>query len=255
MFRYFLSLLLAFIVVCMPTPVWSAELVKVGAYPFLPFVDKTGGLTADLVQAINAFQKEYRFQIVSTSANRRYRDMADGSFSVVFFENIKWGWDPLLVDASKVFLQGDGEVYVAHSQSGRGQEYFKPLEDKQILGVVGYHYGFANFEADPALLTKKYRITFSPDNEVSLRNLLAHRGDVAVITKSYLKSYLMKDPQAAAKLLVSDHYDQTYAHTVLVKKGSKPTAHEIDTLFAKMEAAGVLKALWSRYGLESQTLP
>ena len=49
----------------------SGELVRVGAYLFLPFVDRSGGLTADLVQA------------------------------------------------SKVFLKGDGELYVARSQPGR----------------------------------------------------------------------------------------------------------------------------------------
>ncbi len=232
-------------------PVQSAELVRVGTYPFLPFVDQSGGLTADLVQAMNAFQKDYTFQVVSTSSNRRYRDMADGSFSMVLFENIKWGWDPSVVQASKVFLKGDGEVYVARSQPGRGQEYFKTLQDKHILGVTGYHYGFANFDADPARLAQRYNISFSPDNAISLRNLLAERGDVAVITKSYLKSYLQKEPQVAARLLVSDHFDQTYAHTAVVKKGSKPSPQELDALFEKMESAGVLKQLWIRYGLEN----
>ena len=138
---------------------WAAERVNVGVYPFLPFVDPSGGLTADLVHAMNAFQKDYQFQLVSTSANRRYRDMADGSFNVMFFENIKWGWDPKSVSATKVFLHGDGEVYVARSEPARGQEYFQTLQDKHLLATTGYHYGFANFEADPAILAQKYKIT------------------------------------------------------------------------------------------------
>lgn len=230
--------------------VWATERVNVGVYPFLPFVDQSGGLTADLVRAMNAFQKDYQFQLVSTSANRRYRDMADGSFNVIFFENIKWGWDPKSVSATKVFLHGDGEVYVARSEPGRGQDYFKTLEDKHLLATTGYHYGFANYEADPALLVQKYKITFSADNAISLRNLLAARGDVAVITKSYLKGYLIKNPQAAAKLLISERYDQTYAHTVLVRKNTKPTVAELESLLDRMQAAGALKALWTQYGLE-----
>jgi len=249
MVRTVLTLLIA--LACLPTPAASTELVNVGAYPFLPFVDKSGGLTAELLQAMNAFQKDYTFQLVSTSANRRYRDMADGSFSMVFFENLKWGWDSKLVSASKVFLQGDGEVYVARSMPGRGQEYFNTLDDKHILAVLGYHYGFANFDADPAQLAQKFKISFSADNQVSLRNLLAERGDVAVITKSYLKNYLQHDPGAAAKLLVSDRFDQAYAHTVVVKKGNKPSVQEIEALLDKMEASGVLKKLWMRYGLEN----
>ncbi len=246
-----IALTLLILLLCGLSPAGAAETVNVGAYPFLPFVDKSGGLTGELLQAINAFQADYKFQLVNTSYNRRYRDMADGSFSVIFFENIKWGWDSKLVDASKVFLQGDGEVYVARAQPGRGQEYFDNLADKQILAVVGYHYGFANFDADPVLLTQKFSITFSADNQVSLRNLLAERGEVAVITKSYLRRYLQQDPAAAAKLLVSDRLDQAYAHTVLVRKGSKPTVQDIEALLDKMEAAGVLKKLWQRYGLEN----
>ena len=231
-------------------PVQSGEIVRVGAYLFPPFVEHSGGLSADLVQAMNAFQKDYTFQLVNTSSNRRYRDMANGSFNMILFENIKWGWDPSAVQASKVFLKGDGEVLVARSLPGRGQEYFSTLADKQILGVTGYHYGFANFDADPKRLMQRFKISFSPDNAVSLRNLLAERGDIAVITRSYLQSYLVKEPQTAQHLLVSEQLDQAYAHTALVRKNSKPSARELDALFERMESAGALKPLWARYGLD-----
>ena len=227
----------------------AAQPVRVGAYPFLPFVDGTTGLTADLIKEMNAFQKDYRFEMVSTSANRRYRDMANGLFTMVLFEHIKWGWDASAVVANKPFLVGDGEVYVALRQPGRDQTYFDNLADKQLLVVLGYHYGFADFEADQTLLQKRFRMVFSQDNAISLRNLLAGRGDVAVITKSYLARYLVQRPEDRGELLISERMDQSYAHTVLVKKGSKPTAQDMDALLARMEAAGILKRLWSRYGM------
>lgn len=250
--RNFIAKILLSLLCSLSISVWAGEKVAVGRYPFLPFVGKSGGLTFELIQAMNTFQSDYEFYLVETSPNRRYRDMENGLFSVMFFENIKWGWDTSKVDASKVFLSGDGEIYVALHAPGRGQDYFKNIDDKHILAVTGYHYGFANFETDPAVLGRQYHITFSPDNEVSLHNLLAGRGDVAVITKSYLKSYLVNDPQAASALLVSDRFDQIYAHSAVVKKGSKPSAQEIDQLFAKMRSAGILKKLWVRYGLDSQ---
>ena len=245
----FLRILLATFALLLPWSAGASQRVAVGAYPFLPFVGKSGGLTLDLVQAMNSFQSDYEFYLVDTSPNRRYRDLAEGTFHVIFFENIKWGWDPALVDASKVFLRGDGEVYVARSATGRGQDYFKSLDDKHILGVTGYHYAFADFETDSARLRQKFRITNSTDNEVSLRNLLAGRGDVAVITQSYLKGYLLDNPQDASRLLVSERFDQTYAHTALVRRGGKPSVQEMDQLLEKMRAAGVLKKLWARYGL------
>lgn len=227
----------------------SPVLVKVGVYPFLPFSDGRSGLTHELVQALNAFQSEYRFEAVPTSANRRYRDMADGAYTHILFENIRWGWQSAPVEATKVYLKGDGEVFVARAQRGRGQEYFQTLAGKDILAVLGYHYAFADFEADPALLRKRFSITFSTDNAVILRNLLAGRGDVAVLTKSYLSRYLVEQPQDRALLLISQRMDQTYAHTALVAKGAHPSAQEFNRLLAQMDSAGVLGKLWSAYGM------
>ena len=119
----------------------TPTVVKVGVYPFLPFSDGSAGLTHELVDALNAFQSEYRFETVSTSANRRYRDMADGAYSHIFFENIKWGWQGTPVEASKVYLKGDGEVFVARAQRGRGQEYFQTLTDKDLMVVLGVMVG------------------------------------------------------------------------------------------------------------------
>lgn len=232
-------------------PVAATELVRVGAYPFLPFSDKSSGLTPDLIQAMNAFQNEYKFEQVDTSPNRRYNDMATGHFTMMFFENIKWGWDPKVVEASKIFLRGDGEVYVARAIPGRGQSYFDSFEGKEIMGVLGYHYGFANFEADRNKLLKKFRMNFSSDNEIILRNFLLGYGDVAVLTKSYLNSYLLKHPEINGKLLISERLDQEYFHTILVRSGNKPTAQEMDALLSKMEAAGSLKKLWKKYGIEN----
>lgn len=233
------------------TPVWAQtpQTVKVGVYPFLPFSDGSAGLTHDLVQALNSFQSEYRFETVSTSANRRYRDMADGVYSHILFESVKWGWQSAPVDVSKVYLKGDGEVLVARAQRGRGQAYFQTLTDKDILVVLGYHYAFADFEADPAVLRKRFSITFSSDNAVSLRNLLSGRGDVAVLTRSYLGRYLVEQPQDRALLLISQHMDQTYAHTALVAKGARPTVQEFNRLLWQMESAGVLGKLWAAYGM------
>lgn len=249
MAKVFLTLLVS---LCALSHGWAAQTVRVGAYPFLPFVDKSSGLTFDLVKAMNAFQSDYQFEVVNTSPNRRYQDMARGAFSIMLFENAKWGWDPSAVDSSKVFLRGDGEVYVARSAPGRGQEFFQMLDEKKLLVVLGYHYGFANYVTDQDILASKYQITFSADNATSLRNLLAGHGDVAVITKSYLSRFLVENPSARSKLLVADQMDQTYDHTILVKSGSKPSAKEMDALLARMESAGVLKKLWAKYGIDTK---
>jgi len=227
----------------------TPTVVKVGVYPFLPFSDGSTGLTHELVDALNTLQRTYRFETVATSANRRYRDMGDGLYTHIFFENIQWGWQRTQVDATKVYLRGDGEVFVARAQRGRGQEYFQTLADKDLLVVLGYHYAFADFEATPAILRERFSITFSTDNAVILHNLLAGRGDVAVLTKSYLGKYLTENPQDRGLMLVSDRMDQTYAHTALVAKGARPSAQELNRMLGQLQASGVLPKLWKAYGM------
>ncbi len=227
----------------------EAKVVRVGGYPFLPFVDpSSNGVTKDLIKALNGFQTRYQFQFVPTSANRRYTDLANSKFDLIFFENIQWGWDAKSVATTKVFLKGDGEVYVALAKPGRDQHFFDKVQDKHLLAVLGYHYAFANFEGDRNKLAAKYKISFCGDNEVSIKQLLSEKGDIAILTKSYLDSYILKNPTVKSRLLVSTKFDQHYEHTAIVKKGNTPSAEDIQLLLEKMEQAGELNKVWRQYG-------
>lgn len=225
------------------------QTVNVGGYVFPPFVDNHAGVTHDLIQAMNAFQSQYKFVFVPTSAGRRYKDMRDGKFTIMLFESAAWGWENEPVDQSRVFLRGDGEVYVALAKAGRDQRFFQELSKHTLIGVMGYHYGFANFNAAPAELAKKFRITFADDSEAMLRMLLKERGDIAVVTKSYLQAYLLRHPELRGKLLVSEQLDQAYNHTILARKGSVPGVKELEKILDGMEKAGLLKKLWNQYGI------
>ena len=242
-------ILLTALSAALPSVASEPLLVKVGGYSFPPFVDGYAGVTHDLIEAMNSFQSEYRFFFVATSAGRRYKDMSDGQFSHIFFESAAWGWENAHIESSRVYLRGDGEVFVALKKPGRDKSLFGRVHERSLLGVSGYHYGFANFEADQATLQRQFRISFANDGAALMRMLTKERGEVAVVTKSYLQSYLKKHPELQDKLLVSDQFDQHYNHTILVRKGTKPSAQEVDKLLDAMEKSGVLRKLWSRYGI------
>lgn len=61
--------------------------------------------------------------------------------------------------------------------------------------------------------------------------------------------YLQKAPENKAALRVSDRQDQPYNHTILVKKGTKPTVQDINKMLAGMEKAGLLKKVWAKNGV------
>ncbi len=234
----------------------AREVVKVGGYEFGPFVNldaagKPDGLTFALIETLNRYQDRFTFQVVLTSPNRRYKDFEDHKFDVIFFESPDWGWaeKKLPVDASQVFLDG-GEQYIALAKPGRGQDYFAHLAEKRMVGILGYHYGFAGFESDPAELAKKFRMTLVNDNAASIEMILKDRGDVAVVTDSYLKRYLTSHPGTADKLLVSERLDQRYAHRALVRRDAAITVADLNRLLAAMDKDQTLARLWRDFGIK-----
>jgi polar amino acid transport system substrate-binding protein len=232
----------------------AAQLVRVGGYDFPPFVESDGGvprgLTLDLMDALNKRQAEYEFRFVPVSPRRRYADFVESRFDVMFFESPEWEWSEkgYAVDFSNVFLRG-GEIFIAPAKPGRGQEYFSDIKGKRIVGILGYHYGFANFNADPDHLGRSLGMKLVNTHRSSIEMVLADRMDVGVVTDAYLWAYLARNPDTAARLLVSERYDQIYNHRILVRRGGPVSVAIINTLMAEMDRDGTLDRLWRSAGV------
>ena len=232
-----------------PILTWASQRVLVGGYPFPPFVEGKSGVTFDLLQAMNSAQDKYVFEFVETSANRRYQHLEEGKFQLMLFESIEWGWDPKLVEASNVFLTGDGDIYMARSAPGRDEAYFDSIRTRKIAGTLGYHYAFANFQTDPEILKKEFDITLVADAKQVVFLVAQGVAEIGVVTKSYLQSYLKANPLFASSFLVSKRMDQAYQHAVLVKRGSRPTAQEINQILKKLGTSGALQKIWAKHGI------
>ena len=62
------------------------------------------------------------------------------------------------LEASAPIIEG-GEVYIALAEPGRGQNYFASFEGKHLVGVLGFHYGLADFNTDPDYLRNELKMT------------------------------------------------------------------------------------------------
>ncbi len=230
-----------------------AATIKVGGYSFPPFVEvvknKSVGITLDIIKEMNALQSKHKFEFVMTSPKRRYSDLGAGKFDLIMFEDINWGWKDKSVAASKVFLTG-GEVYIAKADPSRSQSFFDDLKSKTLTVMLGFHYGFAGFNADEKYLKKNFKIQFNSNHVSNIDKVLADRADVSVVTLSFLKKVFKQDPQKKSKLLVSKKFDQKYNHTILVKNDSKISVGDVNALLDKMKKAGALGRVWKKYGLE-----
>jgi polar amino acid transport system substrate-binding protein len=231
----------------------DAAEVRVGGYSFPPFVGnvdgKFEGITLDIIKEMNALQDTYVFKFVPTSSKRRYRDFDHGDFDLIMFENIQWGWAGKSIEKSDVFYQG-GEVYITRTVPGRDQDYFNDFKGRRILGYVGYHYGFADFNADEAFLKKQFNANMTTTHEGNIRSVAAGRADIAVVTISFLKKYLHLHPEVAEKILISKNLDQQYNHRMLMRSNMRPTIDEINALIQKMKDEGVLTHIFESYGIK-----
>jgi ABC-type amino acid transport substrate-binding protein len=227
--------------------------VSVGMYPFAPFVEAKGsqgevGMTLDLVAALNKTQEKYHFNTLLIPPKRRYQSFKDGHYDVIFYESKSWGWQDIKVDASKVYQEG-GEVYIALKKKGRDQTYFNNFNNKRMIGIAGFHYGFANFNSDERYLIEEFNMLLTPDNDRNIKLLLNDRGDIAVVTKAYLQRFLLEYSNLIPRLLISDKLDQEYNHTVLLRPGISPSVKEINTMLNHLKKTGEMKKLLAKYGI------
>lgn len=227
--------------------------VSVGMYPFSPFVEPQGsqgevGMTPDLVAALNKSQKKYHFNTFLIPPKRRYQSFIDGHYDVIFYESESWGWQDIEVDVSIIYQEG-GEVYIALKKPGRDQKYFTDFKNKRMIGISGFHYGFAEFNSDADYLKQEFNMLLTPENDRNMKLLLKERGDIAIVPKAYLKRFLLEHPDVKPDLLVSKKYDQKYQHTVLLRPGISPSVSEMNAMLNNLKKTGMMKKLLGKYGL------
>ena len=234
-------------------PSWARELVRVGAYHFPPYSIKPEsqtleGLVPELLVLLNQVQDRYRFELVPTAVSRRYRDFQQGRFDLILFESPSWGWQNIPMDSVDLQIE-DAEVYVAQAQPERDQVYFADLKGKRLALYNGYHYGFADFNADQEYLTQQYNAVLTYSHDSNLLMLLRGRADIAVITRSYLRLYLERYPQQNGAFLVSQRVDQMYHHHALLRPQAPLDGQGFADLMQRLRSMGQLQPLLDRYYL------
>lgn len=230
------------------------EKIRVGVTHFPPFYEITNdaplqGLGIDVIDALNTVQTDYEFIPVPASPRRRHDMFAQGRFDMSFFDHYEWGWEKLDVEKTDVYLEG-GEVYVTLKTPQVDQSFFDTLEDKSIAAILGYHYGFADYNNNPDALRKKFNITLTNDHEQILKMVLGGRVQVGVFTETYLARYFQRDFMARNRLLVSKRYDQRYNFITLVRKGFTPSANKIQDYMDKLRTLPEYQWLRDKYGIE-----
>lgn len=244
-------LLLAALAVCCVLPSQAAQQVRVGAAHFPPYTvrPESGadtGLLPQLVEALNQLQTDYQFVLVPTSIPRRFNDFKDGRVDMAIFENPDWGWKDIPHTLVDMGLE-DAEIFVAQKKPDRDENYFKDLTGKRLALYSGYHYEFANFNADPKYLADAYKATLTYSHDSNLLMVLRARADIALVTRSYLSDYLLRNEKVGEQLLVSQRIDQVYHHYALIRPQAPITGEAFGKLLQGLRDNGQMLKIFDPY--------
>lgn len=229
------------------------QIINVGGYHFPPFVydinEKASGITLDLIKVMNSYQNTYEFKFVLTSSKRRFDHFNSGKYDMILFESIDWGWKNIDIEASKIYYVG-GSKYITKAEKGKDQRYFDRFDGKSILLILGYHYGFCNYNTDPNYLKEHYNATMTSTHEGNILSVIKGRSDLTVVIYAYLQQFLHENPSMRNQILISDKYDLRNYYSILIRKGFKPDVKQINSLLTSMENDGTFAQFWSRYGIK-----
>lgn len=242
--------------------VWQADAalaldaveIRIGAAHFPPYTVRPEqgadtGLLPQLAGALNKAQDRYHFVLVPTSIPRRFRDFEQGRVDMAIFENPEWGWQSIPHVSVDMGLE-DAEVFVTHRTQGRDQHYFDDLKGKRLALFSGYHYAFANFNPDPRYLAVTYNATLTYSHDSNLLMVQRDRAEIALVTRSYLSDYQVRNPDSIGELLASERIDQVYHHYALLRPEAKISGEQFSALLEQLRASGELLRIFQPYQIQ-----
>ncbi|WXL24129.1 transporter substrate-binding domain-containing protein [Ectopseudomonas mendocina] len=232
---------------------FAAQEVRVAAAYFPPYVykpdhDYAEGLQAGLLTVLNESQTEFRFVAVPTSLMRRFRDLEQGRTDMSLFENPLWGWSNFANHQIDMGLV-DTEVFVARKEPGRTQAYFDRLDGKRLVLFAAYHYRFADYRIEPAFLSSEFNAVLGHSHESNLLMLLHGRADIAPMTRSFIESYIMRNPRYSDRVMISERVDQVYRHQAILREGAPITPEQFTTIYEALRDSGKLQNIFGNYGI------
>ncbi len=240
-------------------PTWGAQVVRIGAAHFPPYTCRPEngidiGLLPQLIVALNQFQSDYQFVLVPTSIPRRFGDFQQGRIDMAIFENPQWGWQEIAYTAVDMGLE-DAEVFVSQRLPERQQSYFDDLKDKRLALFNGYHYAFAQFNADPRDLISQHNATLTYSHDSNLLMVLRGRADIALVTRSFFSDYLLRNDGVGPKLLVSERIDQIYHHYALLRPQAPISAAAFARMLQGLRDNGQMLKIFDPYKIALVAVP
>lgn len=221
--------------------------VKVGAYEYgVVYFFEEGepkGLVPALITLMNRMQDDYHFELAETSSRRRYQAIEQGEVDLVLLESAEWDWPDYDVLLSNPIVR-EKDIYLALSNRTDTQELFSDVTAHRLLCVLGFHYGFADYNADPEYLRDNFNVSLHYNEGEVLAGLFANEAPIAIVSAGFLARQLVDDPRLRDRIVIADQPDATYDLVSVLSKDSAISLDAFNALIAELLATGEVERLW-----------
>jgi len=208
------------------------------------------GLVIDLVNALNAIQFDYKFEVAPVVSDRAKAGIANGTYDMIAMNNVMWGYQGLDVVPSVDLLEVQDQ-YFALSSNVDSQAFFDKIGTPAAKTnvVKGFSYNFLGFEQDVKVLKNQFNTSVVLDEPTVVKMVLSKRADIGVSSSTNLQYHKILNPGDHEKLTIAEKVDSTYYRHFILSQASSISVEEFNALMKKLADDGVLKDIFARYGL------
>lgn len=223
--------------------------VKVGAYEYgVVYYFENGepnGIVPILIKMLNDIQTDYDFQLAETSSRRRYQSIGAGEVDLVLLESSQWEWQDFDVGFSEPIVR-EKDLYVALAERTDLDQLFANVTTQPMLCVLGFHYGFADFNADPDFLQQNFDVLLRYNEKEVLNGLVAGEAPIGIVSAGFLARQFVADPALRDRVVMADEPDATYDLVSVVSNSSAIPIAEFNKLIDQLHATGEVERLWQQ---------
>lgn len=224
--------------------------VRVGVYEvgiaYFYQGEKRAGFTPDLIAALNEIQEAYRFVMHETSARRRYQDIRSGHLDVIMLESPSWNWEAEPVVFSKPIVI-ESDLYISRRDRVPGTSWFNDITTHSLAAVLGYEYGFAQMEDDPATLRGNFDIALLYNEEEVLESVLRGDSEIGVISAGYLSRRFSDQPALSEQIIIGPKRDSAFGLGAVISHNAAIDLEAFEGLIDLLRRSGMIERQWQHW--------
>ena len=107
----------------------------------------------------------------------------------------------------------------------------------------------------PKFLAQNYNATLTYSHDSNLLMVLRGRADIALVTRSYLSDYFLRNEKVADQLLVSERIDQVYHHYAILRPAAPISGEAFGQLLQGLRDNGQMLKIFDPYKIAVVPVP